>query len=592
MSISTIQEKLFNKGCGSAVIVIVTVAMGISFISGQCGTAQRMNGGQGENGKGTVVVTVGNVPVLGELIQAQVANASEADVATRATGLAQATRSVLQRAAVQDILSKGPAVTEAEASRAATRAVESTLDQVRGQLQGTGKIKPGASDADFEKAVKDQLGGKSLAQVRTDLIKRYVDAYKDPTKKSGALDALGVFILAGRDGEKLFPNDQALRDSFKTLSVRRVFLSAQSGSTEKPELRAAKALADLKAGTAFDKLMDTVSNDPAPPGKKAHELVDEVAADSFARRAELAELKDKPINATTGVVDVPGGKAIYQLVGTKANVPPDFDKNKDKLRDGKAQAEVERQVNELLASSSVKWESPGYHALALAAEASSNGFSLDPAKAKAAFDAGKAAFDSKEPAEKNLGALAMIAATSSPIPQIPSSASPADQLAALEAAQTAGLEDPALSMRLATLYGDKKDGTKATAALIAASKGNSRYDVSGQKTFGDIAGQALKLQSAKVITADQLKAIQAQQSIWSASRSENEKATTEAKRQEAEQEKANAAILKQQQEEAAKNKPATNPPAGATTGVPGTSTQTPPTTTSGSLLPTTTGSGK
>jgi hypothetical protein len=588
--------------------------MAASVFSSQCG-GNRMSQ-QEQARQQNAVALVGDVPVLGEAIQSQASkiSASDTSLAGQSSGLMYATGTVLRAAAIRSILLQGSAVSDAEVTQAIEKAADGQIEQMKGQLMMQGKIKPGASDAEIDKAIKSLGSTRTIAQIRGELVTTLTTAYKDPARKDAVIEGLGDAILTARLGEKAVGDDQTLRESYKTYVVKRIFFSAQSGAKETPEQRADKALADLKGGKSFEKLMDELSNDPAPPGgKPLHELTQTLPTDALSRVPELASLKGKPIGTTTGAVDVPGGKAIYQLTAIQDQVPPDFDKNKQKYRSQKAdeagRAELERQVQALLASDAVKWQHLGFKAFAAAYKAMSSptGPSEDLLR-KALADA-EAATKSQNDSEKQVGARAMLA-ISSMLKTVPG-ADPAKmkslQLSALEAVQAAGLQDAATSLQLADLYAEAKDGAKATDALLAASKSNTRYDAEGERLFREVAGKAIKLEAAKVITKEQHQSIEAQQAAWTATKAENAKAEAQAKEELAKQQKANEAEIARQKAEAAKASTTTGggtttgAPAlgggslsggalsggalgGGTTGVPGTSTAPPG--------PTTTGSGK
>ncbi|RYG15223.1 hypothetical protein EON82_26490, partial [bacterium] len=170
MSISTLQERFFNKGCFTAGIVVVAIAMVVSQFTGGRGSSSQ---DEARGGSRSAVVTVGDVPVPAELFQAKAnelqtqalqGQAAQAkvpieslglpDAPTQAMALVRATGVVLQQAAVQALIAKPP-VTEAEVAAFATGLIEQRLDLAREDLVKQGKLKPNATDAEFEKAFKD-----------------------------------------------------------------------------------------------------------------------------------------------------------------------------------------------------------------------------------------------------------------------------------------------------------------------------------------------------------------------------------------------------------------------------------------------------
>ena len=572
MSISTLQEKFLNKGCGSALIVAAALALGASVFTsfGRHDDTVR----QGLNGETEqAVATVAGVPVFASTIQqaadeqAKGMGGMSANPMFQSFIQGQAVNGALQGAAVKSILGESKP-TDDEVLAAAKAAIAAQLDGAKSKLVGEGKLKPDATDAQLQAALKDALGGRTLSQFRNDLPKEILSRYKDEKTRALVLDQFGGAILATRLGEKAVGSDATLRDAYKTYTVRRIFLGSASGAKESPEVRAEKALADLKAGKSFDSVMDAYTNDPVPNGKKAHETTTSVTAATLDTAPEYAELRGKTAPAQSGIVNVPGGKAIYQLQSVADNTPKDFEKNKAKYRAEKARelgsADLDRQVKAILSSDAVKWTSPGYQAIAALGSA--------PGGSKDALALAKAAVVSKDGQERRLGAIALLSAT------MADTATPqgqADRIQALEAALANGLADPTLALQLADLYGKGKKGDKVTETLIAASKANEKYDTEGQRAFGDIAGKALELQKSGVITAAQLQAVQEQQALWTAAKADNAKMAAGTKQTDEQLKKENDAELRRQQEEAAKASPAPAPKAAPAKG--------------GSMLPTTTG---
>ena len=582
MSISTLQEKFFNKGCGSALIVVAALAMGASLFTSSMGRNDDASR-TGPNGQNeTAVATVDGVPVFASEIERmadeqakQLAGMGDLNASFRSFIQGQAINSSLQTAAAKAILAKGE-VTDAEVLAAAKSAIGADVERARAKFVSEGKLKPDATDAQLQTALKDALGGRTLAQLRGDLPKQILARFKDGTTRAAVLDQFGSAILASRLGERAVASDADLRDAYKTYVLRRIFLSVASGSKETPEVRAQKALTDLNAGKSFASVMDAYSNDPAPSGKKPHDATQSVASSVLNGSPEYAALKGKAAPARTGIVDVPGGKAIYEIVSVDANLPKEFDRDKAKLRVEKAreigQAEVDRQVRALLASDAVKWSSPGYHALAALSGNPGDSSSAEARSSSSAMELAKTALASKSPAERRLGALAYLSATN----DTGSPEAIKDRKAAIEAALANGIDDATLGIQLADLYGKEKNGAKATDALISASKANDRYDTGGQRVFGDIAAKALELNKASVITAAQLKEIQAQQALWTAAKTDDSKAAAGAKLTDDELKKENDAEIQRQMAEAAKTAPPATTPAPAK---------------GGSMLPTTTGTG-
>lgn len=583
VSISSFQEKFLNKGCGTAIIVVSALALGISMLSSQCARGNMINGSASAQ---DAVVTVGDVPVTAQQIQAAADSGSNPDggALDRASQLASATYRVVNSAGAASLVLQSGEPAESEVETVVSNAIEDQLDQQREMMVALKQPKANATPAEIDQALTAYLGGQTPSAYKKDQVTKIVEAYKDPQRKGNVLQAIASRILASRAAAKSAMSDEALRNSYKTLVFKRVFLSDASGSKESAQARAQKVLDGLKSGKSFDAMMDQYSNDPASPGKKVHDLEEDVPATQAGARPEFAEIKDKPVGAVSGIVDVPGGKAVYRLAATRNSAPADFEKNKDKYRRTAAMAaastEVEKKVKDYVAAKS-SWSSKAFEAMFLQGQTTQQSPTEQKAALEKAFDLAQQALKSDQPGEVRVGAMAALLAEGG-LYNAPDAdkAKLADQrIGVLEAAFANGLDDGQLRMELVDLYAQKKNGAKATEALVAASKGNLKYDATGQKLFSDIAGKALTLQQQGVITADQLKTIQAQQVVWSDARAAYDKAMAESKKQEEAAQKANEAEIARQKAEAAKA--GGTAPATPGTGIVPSPGTTPPTSTAG-----------
>jgi hypothetical protein len=444
------------------------------------------------------------------------------------------------------------------------------IQTFKDMLRQNGKLKPNATEQEFETAFKAQ-NGISVEDQHKDFVQQFDDALADAARHELILAEIANRSLAEKFNNGTTITDEDLKNSYNELSVKRIAFEGKAGA--EGQKLAEKALADIKAGMSFDQAIRKYNTAKPPPGKKATNTTNiPNMLKQFPGYKELFELKDGEISRP---MDQFNSTTIFQKVKTVQNLPKDFEKNKEQLRKDLRQQEGPQRLRAALDAlkSQIKWKDEGYKLLFDLHEATGDFTASADVKKKKLLDiqsrAEKVAAGNGPSAR--LGALALFAANE----EVYKNAKPEEQKAmagdrikAIEAALQ-GTESPNLRVELAQLYKDTGKTKEAIDQLKEASRGNNdTTSASGQKNYDTTLKILDELKAAKNISDADAKAIEAELKRWREQKQEQVKMEAEAKKQEAE--------LRRQAEEQAKKDAAASKKATA-----GTTGAAPPTTTAG-----------
>ena len=574
-----------------------------------CGTGARMADST-EQGEKKVAVTVGDYPIyatdLSQQIEAQRQQALQREQSGGPDALPPSSEAFLQASVInQSIQSVGYAYlakkdgvqfTDDAIRKAQTKQFEDSVMMARMQLEQQQMLKPGATDKDFDAALKKQTGS-DLAGLRKKFIESVEKNLKDTKERATLESTVAKSVLEATLQTRNTPSDADLKASYNEYVFKRILFSMDAAADVKSQVD--KAQADLKGGLTFEQAMDRYSKEPPmPKGKKASDSTTTIRASEFDTTPAYAPLKALKPGEVSGVIDSPQGKGIYKLISMKSNLPPDFDKQKkkyaDQLASQKASDQVQSQMKDLLKSSIVKWVSNGYKAMFDWYQIT-NDFSptstpaIQSAKLQDVMAEAKKATSSNQGYDGRTALLAWFAAEDRiwNAPGADKNKLRADRIEVVKAL-TADTPYFSLKMELVDLLVDSKSGPEAGAMLVDAASSNVYYDPTGLKNFQDINAKLLKLQSAKMVTPDQEKAIKKAQDDWLKQNQDVEDQKAQMKLAQDEAKKKADDLKAQQMKEAAKAKadaaknpkpagtpsttPSSAPASGATATVPGTIT--------------------
>ncbi len=382
LSIAQINKIFQNKGCN----IVVSSILGISVIAmlgygpKSCGGANTNNA---EDRQGRTVVTAGPLKVSSlsidnvaeQQIQQQMASIAEQfkgnmDMARQLFDTPQM-RFGSKTQALERFINEGLALKLAQAQgidlsddSVKKQIVQAATQSYHDTLMQQGKLKPGASQLEFETAFKDASKRNFSDQIKditTELDKRLSGTGKEEVEASVVLP-----MLIERYKAKFQPTDDQLKKTYDTYTVKRITINSASAAEGAPA-KAEKVLKEIKSGLAFEQAMQKYSNEPPPPGKKLADVTTDVAGASIALDPQLKLLESLKPGEVSGVAETTAGTVIYKLIKKTSTVPKTFEQDKARLRNDYARQEAQKQVGEdikkLDTPENVKWESDGYHVL-------------------------------------------------------------------------------------------------------------------------------------------------------------------------------------------------------------------------------------
>ena len=537
-----------------------------------------------QSGTPSVVVTVAGKPVTADEIQ-QAIDAQRQQMQGMslppeqdASFTSYAITGALNKAAMQTVADKNGVQFTLDTIRGAfEKDFQDKVDQFRQQLVAGKRLKPDATDADFEAEVLKE-SKKTLKQIKDESWKQISDALADPAKKELVQQSFAQPLVLQALAAKLTPSDSELKSTYDTLTVKRILLKDEAGKSAITEAERIKS--EISGGLKFEDAMNRYSKDVPLPNKRVSENTLNVTGRQFTDDAyrPLAGLKANDVSVP---VTTPEGVVIYKVVSIKSDVPADFKKSKQKyaqqLATERAGAELRRQTDAILKGSDVKWQNPAYEALFRLGNVQTN----PDAKARmteldAISKLSEDALKTVQGPDRRIASLALLGAL-----QQMSIAPGADPKALLDRRITAintmleSSEDGALRLQLVDLYIQKGDKVGASDALLKAAQYNSDYTSAGQSRYSDLQAKVRTLTASKMLDAATVPQIQKELQRWVTEKAAYEKQMADQKK--ADDEAAKKTAADQAKADAAKKgssapksdySPATTPAPGATSPAP------------------------
>lgn len=553
MSINKFQETILKSGCGTAVLYVsAAVFFGGMFYLG-CGLGGGIKNPNDPTAR-VVAVQVGEVPVYADDLakmmndqrQQTIQQSGRAGSPDAISPLeeAQIDANVLENAvsgnaAYSLALKRGVKFTDAAISKEEEKQLDQEMMMTRMQLVQGGKLKPDATDKDFD-AVLQKQEGMSATQRKTMFHTRLVEALKDKKIRPELEVSLARQLLLDAITSSIKPTLAELKASYDSYVFKRILFAQHPGATVDSQI--AKAQADLKAGQSFEQVVDRYSSEPPIKGKKLSDNTINLTAAQFDSNPDYKALKPLKQGQTSDVIDTAQGKAIYKLTAIKPSGPPDLESNKAKYEQSyasqKAQTELTETLKGFLKSDQVKWNNASLKALfdwSQLRQDTSIPASEVPTKMAGIVDEAKKAFTSSQ-GDTRPALLAWFAAfdTIWNAPTADKVKLRGDRIEVIKAVITS-LPSFALKMELIDLLVDAKATDEAVSTLADLSASNFQYDPEGQRDYQDIQGKLLKLKAAGLVKPDKEAAIVKSQQDWL---KQNELATEEKAQQKKEQEAA------------------------------------------------------
>lgn len=472
---------------------------------------------------------------------------------------------------------------EATIRATAGKNLDESIAKMRNDLITQKKLKPDASEAEFQKALKDNYG-QDAAGMREQQATAIAGALADPNRKIDALSYNANMSLSARYEKELTPSDEALRKSFTTHKMKRVWLDA----TKNVGIDLTEKLDSIKAEIAsgkltFEQAMNKYSNDMPPKNKTVSESTFELDGTTLAVDPEFKPVQTmKPGDVSPIISSGDSGAGIYKLLEIAPNIPKDFDAKKEEYRktycQSRAAQKLQEELKKLKEEGGVKWSNPGFevlynwYALRYEPGVAPKGREARKKRLLELQTAAKAAMDAPSSSQR-LAALAWFSITAD-LMRFGNDAEKkewaSDRIESIGAVLQF-TDNVAVRLEMADLLVAKKDGKGASEQLLSAAYANQDYGPSGQAAFGDINAKVDQVKNKGLLDPKVAADIQKVQEDWKKQKIEQDtyeaeqkrKADEEQKKFKAEQE-AEAAKAKA---EADKAKKAEKPkPTGGTTG--------------------------
>lgn len=245
-------------------------------------------------------------------------------------------------------------------------AVNDTWEGIKQQLSGSGKLKPGASQADFEAAVTAEAK-RPFSQVQTEIEANIQKQLQDPALRGQMIGTAAALELNNQEAAKIAIPESELKATYDSYKLKRITLAATPTNAAQVKAKAESVLKEIKGGLSFEAAMDKYSTDPAQPKQKKSDATVDLPAQSVNNDPTLRAIAALKPNEVSPVLESPGGPTIYKLIAKEQKLPADFDKQKETLKKQLASTKASKTLNDLvdaeLKKEKIVWSSEGYHVL-------------------------------------------------------------------------------------------------------------------------------------------------------------------------------------------------------------------------------------
>ena len=434
------------------------------------------------------------------------------------------------------------------------------LDAKKQSLISDGKLKPNATEKEFQDAFKT-ANGISLEDDRKDWESQFDAVLTDPVRHNLVLAEIAFQSLREKYVQDSQVTEMDLRNSYNTYSVQHIGFEGKTGAEGKA--LAQKALDDIKGGMSFEDAIKKYNTSKVQPGKKATDTT-EIMAQFFQFIPQLKPLGSLKEGEVSPPIEMPTSTSIYKVIKIKQTLPPDYDKNKLQLmtdmKKAAAQTKMKEDLDAIKSADRVQWKNPAYK-LAYDYGQIQADFSAAPDQKQARYKDVQdraSAMLSRGGTDTRVVALILYAANEALYQ--PATAAEKKKMApvritALQAALSQ-TEDPALHVELADLLLGSGRAKEAVEELKKGAETNTSLSPEAQKVYNGLVSELDKLKEQKKIEDPDAKAIQDKLDEWLKNKRDQARMEAEAKVREA---KLQAEAAKAMQSQA---KPSTPAPSG------------------------------
>lgn len=582
MSISRFQEKLFGKGCGSAILIGCAVVFG-AYAFQYWGKAGQMNDPNGSRQTSKLVLNVAGQPVYADGVDLEV-TAKRNQMVQMGMPMdsvnpqlevqiyEEAIRTKISQAAVIAIGAKnGIKISDDQVKKTAldtlAKSVQSQLDQVKMQAIQAGQLKPTATPSEFDEYLKKSQG-QSGAQMLLATTTKFEEAFKDPQRQASVRSDIAPIAIESELESKTPVSDEIVNQYFTKNVFKRIVLKNADGPSAPASQQIATIKDELAKGTSFETLIDRYTTETPKPGQKLSAVTTTMAGRDIMSSEIYGPLKALRAGQVSDPIKEAVGTCIYKLISTSDDKPKDFSTQKLKYTQEVKQALARAMISsgiKTVMKTQLQWKSKGYQVVFDLSEIDSDS-SLSSTERDAAYqkiaDAAKAALASNDGYDLRPAQLVQFVAF--------------DHVWNAAGTDKAKLKAQRIQVLSEFLQNSESfDVRKELVTLLAAAKdplvfdnlmqlarSNNNFDAIGQSHFGDVAGLLLQMKSAGLLTADQVASVEQEQARWQKDKLAYDADKVKQKAQDDADKKA-AAEAAQKEKELAKKANASKAPASA-----------------------------
>lgn len=550
MSISKAREVFEKPGCAISAGVFLAFIMGISMFGTCAPNPNQVQ--QSQQSAGPSVLKVGSTEISAAVFEAATERAireQQASLQEQAGRFAaidgfSLTDRILIRASTYNQLAEGSLVLSVaedlgikldDATIAATlkSMLEKSIVQLRAQYVADKKLKPNATDAEFDQVFKGQVG-QTLAEARTRQENEIKSNLAQPLGRYQLQVTAANQLVMERLGKDVVPTAADVEASFDTIRLKAIEFGPKPGLTGTPTELATKAKAEIEKGEKFETVFARYSVAKGPDGKDAKLTETPFPRSVLDTIQELRSLTTLKPGMVSTPISFSGRTQIFQVAGIDRNLPADFKERsgfyREQFINQKAQARLRDKIEEKKKANIIVWKDAGVDALIQSVNLL-NSLSPDAETSKKRVQEQLAKV---EGVTASGDVMAFAGAKYLLIDRLWGLTKPTDR-ATLRPQYLSAINDllknqesPQLRLMLVEQLAEMKD-PKAGEALLLASQANATFGPMAQSMNAQIFSYVDRLKKDKLITADQEQAINEAQQRWMTQKKDYDTALAKAK---------------------------------------------------------------
>lgn len=360
MSIVAIRNAMEKKGCQFLLILI-----GLALAAGMVLTVPLFGQPGGDPSQSVTLFSIGDRQVTALQLEDRIKELAR-QVPNRGTpsaefGLyAEGIESFVRESVLEGLAAKsGVTLTDATVASAASEMARSQVDETRAQILMSGLAKPGASQADVDKIIQEQLG-QSPTDLEGSVREQIMAAWNDEARRGQVRQSLLASAILASYRTKHAVTEDAYKASMDEYTFEEIRFDDLNADFSARESEARKAFDALQQGQAFAEVRRQFS-----PGNTTEPIrLTRAALESDPATRPLAELEPGQFS---DVLQIMGSPVIRKLVSVKPNVPQDFEENKAVLLQNataqRAQQAFREDFDAAMKAVNVDWKDAGFEAV-------------------------------------------------------------------------------------------------------------------------------------------------------------------------------------------------------------------------------------